>query len=207
MKKMTALGLLVLASAVVPTVSADQALAQSKGCLNCHSIEKAIVGPAYKDVAKKYAGQNVTDQLAQKVMKGGGGVWGSMSMKVPDAERLPGPKVPFSSLVFSPQLPSVRVGVCFLFCRWDRATSRSFRRYFHQRKSPAKIPLGLPIRYPRGCSECQPDWNSGRTRPWFLCCRSLQRHRLPLNPHSIGLHGLRAPVCDCASCERSHIGE
>ena len=62
-------------------LAADPAkLAQTKGCMVCHQIDKKVVGPAYKDVAKKYAGQNVTDQLAQKVMKGGGGVWGSMSM-------------------------------------------------------------------------------------------------------------------------------
>ena len=60
--------------------TADEALAKSKGCLNCHGIENKIVGPAYTDVAKKYQGQNVTDQLADKVMKGGGGVWGGMAM-------------------------------------------------------------------------------------------------------------------------------
>lgn len=60
--------------------TADEALAKSKGCLNCHGIDNKIVGPAYKDVAKKYQGQNVTDQLADKVMKGGGGVWGGMAM-------------------------------------------------------------------------------------------------------------------------------
>ena len=63
-----------------PSAYADEALAKSKGCLGCHGIETAIVGPAYKEVARKYAGQGVADQLAQKVMKGGGGVWGSMPM-------------------------------------------------------------------------------------------------------------------------------
>lgn len=43
-------------------------------------MDKKILGPAYKDVAAKYAGQDVVDQLAQKVMKGGGGVWGQMPM-------------------------------------------------------------------------------------------------------------------------------
>jgi len=61
-------------------VSADEALARSKGCFGCHAIDKQVVGPAYRDVAKKYAGQNVADALAQKVMKGGGGVWGPMAM-------------------------------------------------------------------------------------------------------------------------------
>ncbi|MFM8442300.1 MAG: c-type cytochrome [Methylococcus sp.] len=59
---------------------ADEALAKSKGCLGCHGIDKKIVGPSYKDVAAKYAGQNVTDALAEKVIKGGGGVWGQMPM-------------------------------------------------------------------------------------------------------------------------------
>lgn len=59
---------------------ADEALAKSKGCLGCHAVDKKILGPAYKDVAAKYAGQDVVDQLAQKVMKGGGGVWGQMPM-------------------------------------------------------------------------------------------------------------------------------
>ena len=63
-----------------PLSYGNEALAKSKGCLGCHGIDKGIVGPAYKDVAKKYAGQNVADQLAQKVIKGGGGVWGGMVM-------------------------------------------------------------------------------------------------------------------------------
>ena len=36
--------------------SADQALAQKNACLSCHSVDKKIVGPAFKDVAKRYAG-------------------------------------------------------------------------------------------------------------------------------------------------------
>lgn len=59
---------------------ADEALARSKGCLGCHGIDKKIIGPSYKDVAAKYAGQNVTDSLAEKVIKGGGGAWGQMPM-------------------------------------------------------------------------------------------------------------------------------
>jgi cytochrome c len=59
---------------------ADEALATQKGCLHCHAIDHAVVGPAYRDVAKKYAGQDVTDRLAEKVVKGGAGVWGAMPM-------------------------------------------------------------------------------------------------------------------------------
>lgn len=80
MKTLIGLSIAMIMSTLSVEAGANEALARSKGCLGCHSVDKAIVGPAYKDVAKKYAGQNVTDQLAQKVMKGGGGVWGSMSM-------------------------------------------------------------------------------------------------------------------------------
>jgi cytochrome c len=67
-------------SVTVPAF-ADQALAASKNCLACHAIDKKVVGPAYKDVAKKYASQkDVVDKLASKVMKGGAGVWGPVPM-------------------------------------------------------------------------------------------------------------------------------
>ena len=56
-------------------------LAQKKNCMACHALDKKLVGPAYKDVAAKYAGQkDAVDKLAQKVMKGGAGVWGAVPM-------------------------------------------------------------------------------------------------------------------------------
>ena len=60
---------------------ADQNLAGSKNCLACHSVGTAVVGPAFKDVAKKYAGdKTAADTLAAKVRAGGGGVWGAVPM-------------------------------------------------------------------------------------------------------------------------------
>ena len=60
---------------------ADQALAQAKNCMACHAIDKKLVGPAYKDVALKYAGQkDAADKLAVKIQKGGAGVWGPVPM-------------------------------------------------------------------------------------------------------------------------------
>jgi len=67
-------------SVLSSTVLADEALAQKKNCLACHAVDKKVVGPAYKDIAAKYAGQNVTPKLAAKVMKGGSGVWGAIPM-------------------------------------------------------------------------------------------------------------------------------
>jgi cytochrome c len=56
--KRTLFALLVTIFVTAPAM-ADQALAQKKNCMACHAVEKKVVGPAYKDVAKKYAGQNV----------------------------------------------------------------------------------------------------------------------------------------------------
>ena len=60
---------------------ASMELAQKKACLACHGVDKKILGPAFKDIAKKYAGQKgIEAKLAEKVIKGGGGVWGTMPM-------------------------------------------------------------------------------------------------------------------------------
>ena len=56
-------------------------LAQKSGCLACHSIDKKVLGPAYKDVAAKYKGDKTAEaKLVEKVKKGGSGVWGPMPM-------------------------------------------------------------------------------------------------------------------------------
>lgn len=69
---------------------ADEALAKKHNCTACHAIDKKLVGPAYKDVAAKYKGQNVAAKLQEKVKKGGQGVWGPVPMPpnaaVPDAD-------------------------------------------------------------------------------------------------------------------------
>ncbi len=71
---------LLAAAAVMAPAFADEAMAQKKNCLACHAVDKKVVGPSYKDVAKKYAGQDVTAKLATKVMKGGSGTWGAIPM-------------------------------------------------------------------------------------------------------------------------------
>jgi cytochrome c len=61
--------------------SADEALAKAKNCMSCHAIDKKVVGPSYKDVAKKYAGNaGAAATLEAKVKKGGSGVWGTVPM-------------------------------------------------------------------------------------------------------------------------------
>src|ERR1700761_125284 len=50
-------------------------------CLSCHKFDVKLVGPAYNDVAKKYPATEANyDLLANKVIKGGSGVWGQVPM-------------------------------------------------------------------------------------------------------------------------------
>jgi cytochrome c len=70
-----------LAAVVAAPAHADMALAQSKSCMACHATDKKLVGPSYKDVAAKYAGQkDAATKLAEKIQKGGSGVWGPVPM-------------------------------------------------------------------------------------------------------------------------------
>ena len=63
------------------SVLADAALATAKNCMACHAVEKKVVGPSYKEVSAKYAGQpDAVAKLAGKIVKGGGGVWGPVPM-------------------------------------------------------------------------------------------------------------------------------
>lgn len=56
-------------------------LAKKSGCFNCHAVDKKLVGPAYKDVAKKYKGDaDAVTKLVKKVADGGSGVWGPVPM-------------------------------------------------------------------------------------------------------------------------------
>ena len=72
---------LAMTLAVAAPALADQALATAKNCMACHAVEKKLVGPSYKDVANKYAGQgDAVNKLAAKIVKGGSGVWGPIPM-------------------------------------------------------------------------------------------------------------------------------
>ena len=71
----------MLAAVVAGPALANADLAQKKNCMACHALDKKLVGPAYKDVAAKYAGQkDIVAKLAEKVQKGGTGVWGQVPM-------------------------------------------------------------------------------------------------------------------------------
>ncbi|MFB0898787.1 MAG: c-type cytochrome [Polaromonas sp.] len=60
---------------------ADMKLASSKNCMACHAAAVKLVGPSFKSIAEKYAGQkDAADKLAIKIIKGGSGVWGPVPM-------------------------------------------------------------------------------------------------------------------------------
>ncbi|PUE48837.1 hypothetical protein B9Z47_04710 [Limnohabitans sp. 2KL-1] len=60
---------------------ANEALAKKNGCTGCHAMASALVGPAFKDVAAKYADQaDAKDQLIQSIRQGSSGKWGQMAM-------------------------------------------------------------------------------------------------------------------------------
>ena len=71
----------IVAAVVTPAAFANPALAEKKNCLACHQVDKKLVGPSYKEVAAKYAGQkDAAAKLAEKIQKGGTGVWGQIPM-------------------------------------------------------------------------------------------------------------------------------
>ena len=81
MKKLLLLPALLAGALAAGPALADLKLAQSKNCMACHAVDKKLVGPSYKSVAEKYAGQkDAVDKLATKVIKGGAGVWGPVPM-------------------------------------------------------------------------------------------------------------------------------
>ena len=88
--KLAILAALALASASAwPDVPAPMTKA---GCMACHTVDKKLVGPAFKEIAAKYKGQDVVAKLMDKVRKGGTGSFGPVPMlpnppeKINDAE-------------------------------------------------------------------------------------------------------------------------
>ncbi|HEX2332759.1 MAG TPA: c-type cytochrome, partial [Burkholderiales bacterium] len=83
------IALAALAGTALPA-AANEELAKKHACLACHTVDKKMVGPSYKDVAAKYRGdKGAAAKLAAKVKNGSQGVWGNVPMPpngaVPDA--------------------------------------------------------------------------------------------------------------------------
>lgn len=70
-----------LAAMAAAPAYANAELAAAKNCMACHAIDKKMVGPGFKEVAAKYAGdKSMEAKLAAKIKNGGGGVWGQLAM-------------------------------------------------------------------------------------------------------------------------------
>ena len=81
----------VLATGAARAADAGEELLKKSGCTACHAIDKKVVGPSYKEVAAKYRGDaKAPASLAEKIKKGGSGVWGQIPMPpnptVPDGD-------------------------------------------------------------------------------------------------------------------------
>ena len=89
---MKGFGVVIAAAVLLPMpAKADEALAKKHNCLACHTVDKKMVGPSYKDVAAKYrSDKEAAKKLALKVKNGSQGVWGTIPMPpnsaVPDAD-------------------------------------------------------------------------------------------------------------------------
>lgn len=78
----------LLALAGTAQAGPDEALTKA-GCVACHAQDKKLVGPAFKEIAAKYRGQkDAAAQLADKVRKGGKGVWGPIPMPPNGADKI-----------------------------------------------------------------------------------------------------------------------
>jgi cytochrome c len=69
------------AESAQPAAMQPAELARRKACLSCHGLDNRIVGPAFRDVAKRYKGQDgVEAKLVEKLRQGGSGSWGPLPM-------------------------------------------------------------------------------------------------------------------------------
>ncbi|WP_225783252.1 c-type cytochrome [Xenophilus sp. Marseille-Q4582] len=72
---------LAAAAAFAAPAQADLALARAKNCMSCHTAERKVIGPSFKDIAARYRSQEGAESLlAAKILKGGSGVWGPVPM-------------------------------------------------------------------------------------------------------------------------------
>lgn len=72
---------LAAAAAFATPAQADLALARAKNCMSCHTAERKVIGPSFKDIAARYRNQEGAEGLlAGKILKGGSGVWGPVPM-------------------------------------------------------------------------------------------------------------------------------
>jgi cytochrome c len=89
---MKTLNILLVTSAALLSFGAQAATGEEimtkSGCMACHKVDTKLVGPALKDIGKKYKGQDVLAKLLAKVRAGGPGVWGPIPMSPNPPEKI-----------------------------------------------------------------------------------------------------------------------
>ena len=110
-------------------------LTSGSDCSSCHAADRTVVGPAYNEIAKKYAGQpaDVADRLARRIREGGSGTWGDISM-------------PSHSEFTDGQLQEIVHGILSLKeTPTARANSADAKRYDYTLPDGKTITLAFPL--------------------------------------------------------------
>ena len=65
----------------IPSACADELQARKRNCFACHTVERKLVGPAFREVAVRHAADRDAEaRLARKIREGGAGAWGALAM-------------------------------------------------------------------------------------------------------------------------------
>jgi len=77
----TLLACIAATPALAADIAAGEMLAKQRNCMACHTVERKVVGPAFKAVAARYADRkDMVEPLAKKIRQGGAGAWGPVPM-------------------------------------------------------------------------------------------------------------------------------
>ena len=72
---------LISGAALAQDAAAAKALASKSACMACHAVDKKLVGPAFKEVAAKHAGQaDALEKVSARIKSGGAGMYGPVPM-------------------------------------------------------------------------------------------------------------------------------
>jgi cytochrome c len=81
LKKCLIASLTFVAFGIIGHAHASEEIAKQNGCFGCHAIDEKVLGPSFKEVAKKYAGQEgAALKMADSIRKGSNGTWGKIPM-------------------------------------------------------------------------------------------------------------------------------
>lgn len=88
LKTVMAVATAVLAAVSMPALASMEIVKKAR-CVSCHAVDKKMVGPAFRDVAARYAGNgDAGAMLFEKVRSGGSGAWGAVPMTPNDGSRI-----------------------------------------------------------------------------------------------------------------------